>query len=149
MLVEGIGTDIVEIYRIKNVVERSGDRFLTRVFTENELSMCLGRKNPYPCLAGRFAAKEAVFKALGTGLKGCSWTDVEVCGGGSSPPEIALAGNALKIAGDRGIDRVMVSISHGREAAVAFAMAVKGGVNHESCYRLADEGNRPQGHGGF
>ncbi|MFZ5647515.1 MAG: holo-ACP synthase [Bacillota bacterium] len=143
MQVYGIGTDIVDIDRIRIIFERKGERFLKRVYTRPELDYCLARSNPYPCLAARFAAKEAVFKSLGTGLTGCRWTDVEVVRTGSSAPEIVLAGNALKVAEDRGISSVMISISHNRGAAVAFALAVKGGgVDSESCYCTRDEGYR-------
>jgi len=127
LLIEGIGTDIVSVERIRAVALRRGDLFLQRVFTEGELEYCLKRKDPYQCLAARFAAKEAVLKALGTGLLGCRWTDVEVVRSGSSPPEAHLSGNAGKLAGDRGIARVLLSISHERDMAVAFALAIKGG----------------------
>lgn len=127
MLVGGIGTDIVDIDRIRRVVERKGERFLKRVFTTSELDYCLARANPYPCLAVRFAAKEAVLKSLGTGLSGCRWTDVEVVRTGTSAPEIVLAGNARKAAGQKGVTRVIITISHDRGMAVAFALAVKEG----------------------
>ncbi|MFZ5633198.1 MAG: holo-ACP synthase [Bacillota bacterium] len=127
MMIGGIGTDIVEIDRLKRVVESKGTRFLKRVFTEGELTFCLGRKDPYPCLAARFAAKEAVFKSLGTGLAGCRWTDVEVVRTGTAAPEIILGGNARVMAERAGFARIMISISHDRSRAVAFALAVKGG----------------------
>ncbi|MCL6477720.1 MAG: holo-ACP synthase [Peptococcaceae bacterium] len=127
MLIGGIGTDIVEIDRLKRVVERQGTRFLKRVFTEDEVAFCFGRKDPYPCLAARFAAKEAVFKSLGTGLAGCRWTDVEVVRNGTAAPEIILGGSTRLIAERAGFTRIMISISHGRSTAVAFALAIKGG----------------------
>lgn len=126
MQLDGIGTDIVDIDRIKRIIERKGERFLKRVFTGQELDYCLSRANPYPCLAARFAAKEAVLKSLGTGLAGCRWTDVEIVRTGPSAPEVLLAGSARKAAEGRGIYRVMISISHDRGSAVAFALAVKG-----------------------
>lgn len=125
MRLDGIGTDIVDIDRIKRIIETKGERFLKRVFTGSELDYCLARVNPYPCLAARFAAKEAVLKSLGTGLAGCRWTDVEIARTGSSAPEALLTGNARRYAEGRGISRVLVSISHDRGAAVAFALAVK------------------------
>lgn len=126
MLISGIGTDIVEIERIKKIAGRKGSRFLKRIFTETELDFCSERADPYPCLAARFAAKEAVFKCLGTGLAGCRWTDVEVARSAGGAPEIVLGGNAWLIARNAGVVRVMVSISHDRGRAVAFALAVKG-----------------------
>lgn len=128
MQIEGIGTDIVDIDRIRSVILRKGQKFLERVFTGAELDYCLARKNPYPCLAARFAAKEAVLKALGTGLAGCRWTDIEVSRSGYAAPEILLTGNTSRIAQNRGIIRVLISISHGGGTAVAFALAVKGGA---------------------
>lgn len=128
MLIDGVGTDIVEIDRIKKITGRKGQRFLKRVFTEAELDFCFGRADPYPCLAARFAAKEAVFKSLGSGLAGCRWTDVEVVRKGSTPPEIVLGGLARELAEKAGINRVLISISHDQGRAVAFAMAVKGGT---------------------
>lgn len=126
MLISGIGTDIVEIERIKRIAGRKGNRFLKRIFTETEREFCAGRVDPYPCLAARFAAKEAVFKCLGTGLAGCRWTDVEVTRDTNGAPEILLGGNAGLIARNAGVVRVMVSISHDRDRAIAFALAVKG-----------------------
>lgn len=128
MLIGGIGTDIIEIDRIKKIAGRKGQRFLKRVFTEAELDFCFGRSDPYPCLAARFAAKEAVFKTFGSGLAGCRWTDIEVVRKGSAPPEIMLGGLARELAEKAGINRVMISISHDRDRAVAFAVAVKGGT---------------------
>jgi len=126
-LIGGIGTDMVEIDRLARIVDRKGVRFLQRVFTAGELAYCSGRSNPYPCLAARFAAKEAVLKALGSGLEGCRWTDVEVIRKGSAPPEIILSGGAGRRAEEAGIERVLISISHDRGRAIAFALAVKGG----------------------
>lgn len=128
VFISGIGTDIVEIERIKKAVGRKGDRFLKRVFTDDELAYCSGRADPYPCLAARFAAKEAVLKALGTGLAGCRLTDVEVVRTGSAAPGITLRGKARELAGKAGINRFLISVSHDRGRAVAFALAVKEGV---------------------
>lgn len=127
LFIEGIGTDIVSVERIRAIALRRGARFLQRIFTEGELEYCFKRKDPYQCLAARFAAKEAVLKSLGTGLAGCRWTDVEVVRSGSLPPVVHLGGNAGRLAGGMGIARVLVSISHDRGMAVAFALAVKGG----------------------
>ncbi len=119
----GVGTDIVEIERIKSAVERSGSRFLERIFTAGEREYCDSRKDRYSSYAARFAVKEAVLKAMGTGLAGCSWVDVEVVRNSSGRPEIQLHGAAAEIAGSRGVQAVLISISHDRDRAVAFAIA--------------------------
>lgn len=122
----GIGTDIIEINRLKQGAEKHGRRFLERLFTPAEIELCHGRKDPWGCYAARFAAKEAILKALGTGLAGCRWTDVEVLPGPGRAPEVTLSGGALKIAQQLGVKRVRVSISHDRGRAVAFALAEGG-----------------------
>ena len=119
----GAGTDIIEIERIKQAVERGGDRFLERVFTPGERSFCDARKDRFSCYAARFAAKEAVLKALGTGLAGCGFTDVEVRRPEGGRPEITLHGAAAEIAKEKGIAAVLISMSHNRANAVAFAIA--------------------------
>jgi len=119
----GIGADIIEIHRIKRAVERGGRRFLERVFTPAERDFCNARRDRYACYAARFAAKEAVLKAMGTGLSGCRWVDVEVARRGGGRPEILLHGTAAKLAGRKGIATVLISLSHGLEHAVAFAVA--------------------------
>jgi len=134
VLIDGIGTDIVEIARIKDIALRKGSLFLDRVFSRSELDFCFKRTDPYPCLAARFAAKEAVFKSLGTGLSGCRWTDVEVVREVTLAPQINLSGSAARIAEGKGIKKILISISHDRGRAVAFALAVKGGgPGNESC----------------
>jgi len=119
----GAGTDIIEIERIKQAYERSGDRFLERVFTPGERSFCDARRDRFSCYAARFAAKEAVLKALGTGLAGCSFVDVEVSRPGGGRPEVTLHGAAAETAKEKGIASILISISHNRESAVAFAIA--------------------------
>ncbi|MDO7785683.1 holo-ACP synthase [Desulforamulus aquiferis] len=118
---KGIGTDIIEIERVELAISRSGQEFLNRVFTPGEQSYCGGKVQ---CLAGRFAAKEAVLKALGTGLRGLRWTNIEILPNYQGKPEVKLSGSALELAADLGIDKIMVSISHDRGRAVAFAVAV-------------------------
>lgn len=119
----GAGTDIIEIERIKQAVERGGNRFLEKVFTSSERSFCDVRKDRFSCYAARFAAKEAVLKALGTGLAGCAFVDVEVQRPGGGRPEIKLHGAAAEIAKEKGIALILISISHNRQNAVAFAIA--------------------------
>lgn len=121
--VVGVGTDIIEIARIQKAAANKIDHnFIRRVFTEQEISFCSTRRNPWPSLAARFSAKEAVFKALGTGLT--NWHEVEILGGGGKPPQVVLTGAAAQKATTLGISKVMVSLSHDHERAIAFAVAV-------------------------
>lgn len=122
-MIKGIGTDIIEIKRIKNAAEK-GKGFLERVFLVGELTYSFEKKDPYPSLAARFAAKEAVMKALGTGFQGISWHDIEVVCEEKGKPVIVLHGGAAEIAGVNGIKQILISLSHSREFATAFAIAV-------------------------
>lgn len=123
-MVFGIGTDLVSTERIRRAVERSQGRFLLRVFTAAERDCCRTRSNAYECLAARFAAKEAVFKALGTGLAGCRWQDVEVVDGPGGRPLAVLSGGAARAAEQRGVSEVLLALTHERGRALAFAVAV-------------------------
>ena len=114
------GVDIIEIPRIKQVLDRYGQRFLNRVFTLDEIAYCRGRA---PNLAGRFAAKEAAMKALGTGVRGVSWKDIEVIRADSGAPSFRLHGRAKKLAERLQVGEMSLSISHSREYAVAFVVA--------------------------
>ena len=114
------GVDIIEIPRIKQVLDRYGQRFLDRVFTPDEIAYCRGRA---PNLAGRFAAKEAAMKALGTGVRGVSWKDIEVIRADSGAPSLRLHGRAEKRAERLQVGEMSLSISHSREYAVAFVVA--------------------------
>lgn len=111
-----VGVDIIEISRIAQTVKRWGDRFLLRTYTEGELAYCRGRA---PQLAARFAAKEAVMKALGTGIRGVSWRDVEVVRARSGAPSIKLHGRGARVAERLAMSQVAISLSHSREYAVA------------------------------
>lgn len=113
------GVDIVEISRVKHVVDRWGERFLRRIFTQNEIDYCRLRA---PQLAVRFAAKEAVMKALGTGHVGISPLDIEVLPGESGAPEVRLAGSAQLKADAMGLRHLTVSLSHSRDYAIASAL---------------------------
>lgn len=125
MSVVGIGTDIIECTRIVQMIEKHGELFLQRVYTVDEISYCEERKAAYQHYAGRWAAKEAVLKALGTGWsQGIQWTDVEVVNAPGGKPSIALTGVALDISQKLGIAEMMISISHCREYATAYATAV-------------------------
>jgi holo-[acyl-carrier protein] synthase len=111
-----VGVDILEIERVKDVAERYGERFYRRVYTEGEIAYCRGRA---PQLASRFAAKEAVMKALGTGVRGVRWTDIEVVRGRGQAPHIELHGTALARAERMGLSNLALSLSHSKEYAVA------------------------------
>jgi holo-[acyl-carrier protein] synthase len=117
-----VGVDIVEVERIAGAVARWGDRFLRRVFTPEELAYCQGN---IPSLAARWAAKEAVVKALETGAwrEGIRWTDVEVLREGEGPPRVRLHGAARQRAEEMGLRRWALSLSHSRTAAIAFVVA--------------------------
>ena len=125
MNVVGIGTDIVECLRIAQMIERHGELFIARVYTEHEIEYCSARKAATQHYAGRWAAKEAVLKALGTGwVRGISWRDVEVRNERGGQPTIALDGGAQQIAKQLGLDHVLISISHCRSHATACAVAI-------------------------
>ena len=97
-MIYGNGIDIIDINRIKRVIDKYGDRFKKRCFTENEISKCNNIKNSAACFAKRFASKEAVSKALGTGInRGLYWKHIEIINKKSGKPEVILHGNALKI----------------------------------------------------
>jgi holo-[acyl-carrier protein] synthase len=122
----GIGTDVVECLRIAQMIERHADLFINRVYTPAEIRYCQGRKQHTQHFAGRWAAKEAVLKALGTGWKrGISWRDIEVANEAGGRPLATLTGGAREAAEKLGIDEVMVSISHCRSHAVAYALALR------------------------
>jgi holo-[acyl-carrier protein] synthase len=125
MRVIGIGTDIIECLRIAQMIERHGELFIGRVYTPQEIEYCSSRKAATQHYAGRWAAKEAVLKALGTGwIRGISWRDVEVRISSSGKPRIAFAGGAREVCERLGITEMQISISHCRTHATAFAIAL-------------------------
>lgn len=115
-----IGVDIIEVARIGAAVERWGERFLKRIYTPTEIAYCRGR---VPELAVRFGAKEAVSKALGTGIFGLSWTEIEVVTDLRGKPLINLYGRASARAEALGLTEFAVSLSHSDDNAVAFVVA--------------------------
>lgn len=118
-VVVGIGVDIVEVRRITQALQ-GGDAMAKRVFTKAELDYCWERKNRYQHFAGRFAAKEAALKALGTGWQeGIRWKDVEVVPGERGKPEVNFYGKAKEFLEASGAQRAIVTITHAREYAVA------------------------------
>jgi holo-[acyl-carrier protein] synthase len=120
----GLGTDLVAIHRVEEVLARHRGRFLDRVFTPTEQDDCLARARPAMHLAARLAAKEATMKALGTGWAlGVRWQDVEVRSGVSAPPTLRLVGVAKERAEARGIRQALVSLSHDGAYAIAVVVA--------------------------
>lgn len=125
MRILGIGTDITECLRIARMIERHGELFVSRVYTPDEIHYCQNRKQATQHYTGRWAAKEAVLKALGTGWRrGITWRDVEVRNEAGGKPIIILRGGAKEAADQAGIDEVLISISHCRTHATAYAVAV-------------------------
>ena len=119
-MIFGTGVDIAETSRIERSLERHGERFAKRVFTPAEIAYCDKFKNRAERYAARFAAKEAAFKALGTGWRdGIRWLDVEVIHQPSGKPELVLTGRALEVAGELRVVRMAVSISHSDHYVVA------------------------------
>jgi holo-[acyl-carrier protein] synthase len=125
MEILGIGTDIVECPRIGKMIEQYGELFLRRVYTAREVRYCQSRRHAIEHFAGRWAAKEAILKAMSTGWsRGISWTDIEVRIGESGQPEVMVGGIAKEVARERGIADILISISHCRTYATAYAIAV-------------------------
>lgn len=114
------GVDLIEVDRLQRVINRHGDRFLRRVYTERELQQLDGN---LASLAARFAAKEAVAKALGTGIGDLSWLEIEILRGERKEPVLVLHGAAEKLAKKKGAKRWSLSISHTQQHALAFVVA--------------------------
>jgi len=121
-MIAGIGVDVVEVGRLREASNR--ERLLARLFTVGELSDCRGAHR-WQSLAARFAAKEAVLKALGTGLRGMRWQDIEVIRNDLGRPGVRLAGEAARQAERLGVAEVLISLSHTEHYAVAQAVAVR------------------------
>lgn len=125
MRILGIGTDIVECPRIGKMIDQHGELFLRRVYTEREIRYCQARRRSLEHFAGRWAAKEAILKALGTGWrKGICWTDIEVRNETTGQPKVLIRGGARDAAVGRGVGDLLISISHCRTYATAYALAV-------------------------
>lgn len=122
-MIVGLGLDVVEVSRIRALRERRGERFVRRVFTEEELGACLRRPDPDPSLAARFAAKEAGMKALGTGWSAeAGWRDLEVVSRAGEAPRMVLRGPAAERAASLGVDAVHLTLTH--DAGVAAAVVI-------------------------
>ena len=115
-----IGVDIIEIARIQRAINRWGASFLHRIYTEPELRLC--RQKPAR-LATRFAGKEAVMKALGTGTKGISWREIEILAEPSGKPVVHIYGKAQEKANSLGLDKLAISLSDSKEYAIAFVIS--------------------------
>jgi holo-[acyl-carrier protein] synthase len=119
------GIDLVDFTRIEDMLKRHGERFLDRVFTATEQSYASANRNGVEKLAGRFAAKEAVLKLLGTGWRGkIAWTDIEVVNTETGQPTLNLSGEVKKIADKLGVTQISVSITHTANFAIASAVAL-------------------------
>jgi holo-[acyl-carrier protein] synthase len=119
-MVTGLGVDMIEVSRIKKALDRWGERFLKRVFTPEEKRYSMRKAFPEQSLAARFATKEAVMKALGTGLSGgIAWTDVEIVNNPSGKPEVKPGGKIISRIGNK---KILISLSHTKEFALAFAV---------------------------
>ncbi|MGA2354832.1 MAG: holo-[acyl-carrier-protein] synthase [Terriglobales bacterium] len=119
-MIIGTGVDIAEVHRIRESIERFGDRFLHRIFTEGEINYCQRRANRFESYAARFAAKEAGMKALGTGWShGIRWRDIEVVRPKGQRPTIQFHGEAAIIASKLGTKNIALSITHTSEQALA------------------------------
>lgn len=119
MAIIGLGFDATDLPRIRQAVDRYGDRFLRRVFTAGEIAYCTRQRDPVPSLAGRFAAKEATMKALGTGhSRGVLWKDIEVVRHGG-PPQLRLTGGALRWFEALKARRSLLTITHADTLAMA------------------------------
>ncbi|ADG04987.1 holo-ACP synthase [Kyrpidia tusciae] len=126
-MIVAVGVDVVEMGRIRESLRRRGNRLAERILGAAEKKQYAARRDPVAFLAGRFAAKEAVAKALGTGIGKVGFQEIEIAGGRGAP-EVRLSGKAAEVAGERGIVKWHLSLSHGRETAVAFVVAE--GVGH-------------------
>jgi len=132
MNVIGIGTDIVECLRIGRMIEQHGELFLTRVYTNREIRYCQSRKQAIQHFSGRWAAKEAVLKAIGTGWRrGISWRDIEVRNDSGGQPHVAVRGGAKEVTQQLQIANILISISHCRSYATAYALAVGNNQNED------------------
>jgi holo-[acyl-carrier protein] synthase len=122
-MILGTGIDLIEVARIESSYERFGGRFLSRILLPGEISYCLSHKKPGPFLAARFAAKEAISKAFGTGIGAqLGWQDMEVCRKESGEPFVILHGKGKKLFEERGAKNLLISLSHTQIYATAVAI---------------------------
>lgn len=138
-MIIGIGTDIIEIKRIECALERNSS-FINKLFTENEIDYLKSRKMRPESVAGRFAAKEAVSTALGTGIRGFEFKDIEIDKNTLGKPIVSLRGEAKKLGEKLGNYKIHLSISHSKENAIAYAVLEV--IEDENCYGSKNEGSR-------
>lgn len=120
------GIDLVDFGRIEEMISRHGERFLERIFTAAEQAYAESNKNSVEKLAGRFAAKEAILKLVGTGWRGkIAWTDIEIVNTAAGQPEVTLVGEVEEIANRLGIKHISISITHTANFAIASAVAMR------------------------
>ena len=120
------GIDLVNCVQIEKLLQRHGRRFVNRIFTAAERSYAESNKNMIEKLAGRFAAKEAVLKLIGTGWRGgITWKDIEITNNTAGQPMAKLSGEVKKIAGQLGIEQISISITHTANFAIASAVALR------------------------
>lgn len=125
MLILGHGIDLVECARIARMIAEHGDRFLHRVYTAAEREVGARYRDPVPFYAGRWAAKEAILKMIGTGWRGqIAWTDMEILPDDMGRPVVVLSGETARFATEMGIGRTMLSITHTAQQAAASAMGI-------------------------
>lgn len=118
-MIIGCGIDLVIIKRIENIVRRWGDNFICRIFTPLEQEYCEKKGNKYQSYAGKFAAKEALLKALGLGLRGVNWREIEVINDNFGQPIIKTSGRLKEITSNKKVDKYFLTISHTKEYALA------------------------------
>ena len=134
-----VGIDIIEIDRVEDVIRRHGDRFLTRIFTPDEITHCRGR---VPELAARFAAKEAVMKALGTGVRGVGWKDIEVLPNRRGKPLIFLYGRGAARAEQIELRGLEISLTHSKDFAIASVVGERALTESEDTPRRGESALR-------
>ena len=122
-MILGMGIDIMEVARIASSYEKFGERFVNRILLPDETAYCLSHRNPVPFLAVRFAAKEAISKAFGTGIGAAlGWQDMEICKKESGEPFVVLHGKGRELFDARGAKQLLVSLSHTENYAAATAV---------------------------
>jgi holo-[acyl-carrier protein] synthase len=125
MKIAGIGSDIIECLRIAQMIERHGELFVQRIFTQQEIDFCSSRKAAMQHYAGRWVGKEAVLKAIGVPwVRGIAFRDIEIVNGPEGQPEVRLAGEVREACRRRGIGEILITISHCRSHATAYALAL-------------------------
>jgi holo-[acyl-carrier protein] synthase len=123
-MIVGIGTDIVEISRIEKSVNKN-DRFLERLFSAGEIKMFKEKESGISTIAANFAGKEAVLKVFGTGMRGLDWSEISIMRDDYGKPIVILEGRALEVSKKCGIDSVMITLSHSKDYAIAYALGIK------------------------